>query len=262
MNLGANKNTARLAGLIYLIVVITGIFSLAYVPSKLIFWNDPAKTFQHIAESEMLFRMSLVSSAICYAAFLLLPFVLYKLLAPVNETAAKLMIILSVVSAPVSMLNLQNKYAVLTLINGANYLKSFNESNIQSQIVLFLENYDNGILIVSVFWGLWLFPFGYLVYKSGFLPRALGILLMLGCFGYLVNFVGNSMMQNYDGGLIADIASKPAAFGEIGTCLWLLIRGINEKVLAFGMSEKAKVFVAIGGEIYHGNLPEGGREHH
>jgi Domain of unknown function (DUF4386) len=227
MNLGANKTTARLAGLIYLIVVGTGIFSLAYVPATLIVWGDASKTFQNISESQMLFRMSLVSSAICYVAFLLLPFVLYCLLHSVNEIAAKLMIILSVVSVPISMLNLQNKYAVLTLINGTNYLK-FDASHIQSQMMLLLENYDNGILIVSIFWGLWLFPFGFLVYKSGFLPRILGILLMLGCCGYLVNFVGNTMFENFGASLISNIASKPQAFGEIGTCLWLLIRGINK----------------------------------
>ncbi len=243
MKLGANKNTARLSGLIYLIVVITGVFSLAYVPTKLIVWGDAAKTFQQITESQTLFRMSIVSSAICYVSFLLLPFVLYKLLNSVNEIAAKLMIILSVVSVPISMLNLQNKYGVLTLINGTNYLNFFNQSQIQSQMMLLLENYENGILILHIFWGLWLFPFGWLVYKSGLLPKILGILLMLGCCGYLVNFVGNTMFESYGGSLISNIASKPAAFGEIGMCVWLLVIGINEKVLTFGQAEKAKEFV-------------------
>ena len=198
-------------------------------PSKLIFWNDTAKTIQQITASETLFRMSLVSSAICYVAFLLLPFVLYRLLNSVNEIAGKLMIILSVVSVPISLLNLQNKYAVLTLLNGKNYLDIFTEQQIQTQIMLLLENYDNGILILQIFWGLWLFPFGYLVYKSGFLPRILGVLLMLGCCGYLISFVGNTMMENYGQTFISGYVTIPASLGEIGTCLWLLIRGINEK---------------------------------
>jgi hypothetical protein len=227
MKFGTNKNTARLAGFLYLIVVITGIFSLAYVPAKLIVWSDAARTFQQITESQTLFRASLVSSMICYVAFLLLPFVLYKLLHTVNEIAAKLMIILSVFSVPISMLNLQSKYAVLTLINS----KIFDQSQIQSQIMLLLENYNSGILILHIFWGLWLFPFGYLVYRSGFLPRILGILLMLGCCGYLVNFVGHTMFEDFGKSLISNIASKPSAFGEIGICLWLLIRGLNEKKL-------------------------------
>lgn len=241
MKLGANKNTARLAGLIYLIVVVTGIFSLAYVPSKLIVWGDAAKTFQQIAESQILFRTSLISSVICYVSFLLLPFVLYLLLRPVNEIAAKLMIILSVVSVPISMLNLQNRYAVLTLINGAEHTKALDPSQIHSQLMLLLENYDSGILILHIFWGLWLFPFGYLVYRSGFLPRILGILLMIGCVGYIVNFVGNTMFENFSGSLISNIASKPAAFGEIGTCVWLLFRGLNDRSLEVGMAETSKV---------------------
>jgi Domain of unknown function (DUF4386) len=231
MEFGTNKNTARLAGFLYLIVVITGIFSLAYAPSKLIDWNDAAKTFQQITASEAIFRMSLVSSAICYVAFLLLPFVLYKLLNSVNEIAAKLMIILSVVSVPISILNLQNKYAVLTLLNEKNYLNIFSEQQLQTQIMLLLENYDNGILILQIFWGLWLFPFGYLVYKSGFLPRILGMLLMLGCCGYLISFVGNTLMQNYGETFISGYVRIPASLGEIGSCLWLLIRGINEKAV-------------------------------
>lgn len=227
MNLAANKKTARLAGFLYLIVVITGIFSLAYVPSKLIVRTDAAATFQNIAASEMLFRMSLVSSALCYLAFLLLPFVLYFLLRSVNEMAAKLMVVLAVVSVPISMLNLQNKYAVLTLIDGAEHLKIFSSQQIHSQMMTLLENYNHGILIVQIFWGLWLLPFGFLVYKSGFLPRILGVLLMLGCFGYLISFVGNTMIPDYGETLLARFARMPAAFGEIGTCLWLLIRGIK-----------------------------------
>ena len=231
MKPGTNKNTARLAGLLYLIVVVTGVFSLAYVPSKLIVWNDAAKTFQQIAASESLFRLSLVSSAICYVAFLLLPFVLYKLLNSVSEIAAKLMMILASVSVPISILNLQNKYAVLTFLSGENYLNIFTEQQLHAQIMLLLEKYDSGILIVSVFWGLWLFPFGYLVYKSGFLPRILGALLMLGCCGYLISFVGNTMMQNYGDTFISDYARIPASLGEIGSCFWLLLRGINEKMV-------------------------------
>lgn len=161
MRLGANKNTARSAGLLYLIVVIASIFSLGYVPSKLIVWGDAAKTFQQIAASETLFRLSILSSVICYVAFLILPLVLYKLLNSVNQMAAKLMVVLSVISVPISMLNLQNQYAALALINTGF-------PNIESQLMLLLERYDSGILLVSVFWGLWLLPFGRLVYKSGF----------------------------------------------------------------------------------------------
>ncbi|MDZ4810885.1 MAG: DUF4386 domain-containing protein, partial [Bacteroidota bacterium] len=91
--------------------------------------------------------------------------------------------------------------------------------------------YNNGISLVSVFWGLWLLPFGYLIYKSGLLPKILGILLMLGCFGYLINFTGNMLIKNYTELGISKIVSLPASIGEIGTCLWLLIMGAKNKTL-------------------------------
>ncbi len=95
--------------------------------------------------------------------------------------------------------------------------------------MLYLNQYDNGILITTVFWGLWLLPFGYLVYKSGFFPKILGILLMLGCFGYLINYFGNTLSNNYGTIGISPYLGLLPAIGEIGTCLWLLFVGAKEK---------------------------------
>lgn len=222
----SNKKTARSAGLLYLGVVLTGIFSLAYVPSKLIVWDNPAATFTNIKTSETLFRLGIVSSLLCYVFFLALPLVLYKLLKNVNGFYAQLMVLFVVVSVPVSLVNLQNKLAVLSLINEGN---PNNVLILKSQVMFYLNQYDNGILMVSVFWGLWLFPFGYLVFKSRFLPKFLGILLMLGCVGYLINFLGNFLINGYSGIGISKYISMPATFGEIGICLWLLIVGVKSK---------------------------------
>ncbi|WP_262892831.1 DUF4386 domain-containing protein [Hymenobacter montanus] len=130
-------------------------------------------------------------------------------------------------SVPISFLNLQNRYAVLLLINGTSYLKVLGGNPLQSQVMLLLENYSNGILIVKVFWGLWLLPFGYLVYKSGFLPKILGILLVAGGLGYLIDVTGRTIIPSYSAAAIAQYVTLPAALGEIGTCLWLLILGIK-----------------------------------
>jgi hypothetical protein len=141
----ANKKTARIAGLIYLVVVLTGMFSLAYVPSKLIVWDDAASTFQRISGSESLFRLSIISSMVCYIAFLLLPLALYKLLSPVNGMYAKLMVLLAVVSVPMSFINLQNKFDVLTIVNGADYLNVFTAQQLQAKVMLLLDRYDDGL---------------------------------------------------------------------------------------------------------------------
>lgn len=218
------RNTGRVAGLLYLVVVITGIFSLGYVPSKLIIWNDAAKTFANIVNSEFLFRLGIVSGLICYTFFLFLPLVLYKLLKPVHKIYAIYMVVLAVVSVPISFINMQNKFAVLSIISS--------ERSEKDLVMFYLNQYDYGNLIVQIFWGLWLFPLGYLIFKSGIIPKFLGILLMLGCLSYLINFFGNALFPNYSELGISSYVRLPATLGEIGTCLWLLIMGAKNNIIS------------------------------
>ncbi|UKB78451.1 DUF4386 domain-containing protein [Chryseobacterium sp. MEBOG07] len=220
---------ARLAGFFYLIVIITGFFSLMYVPSKLIVWENPTLTFQNISSSVQLFRLSIASSIICYIAFTLLPLALYQLLKDVNGNYAKLMVILALISIPISFINLQSKFSVLTIIEGTDYLKVFDVKQLQAQMMMLLSNYNKGILIAQVFWGLWLFPFGYLVYRSGFLPKILGVFLMLGCVGYVINVLGRTTVPHFSEYSISKYITLFATIGEIGTCLWLLVVGVRNK---------------------------------
>ncbi|MEG1228611.1 MAG: DUF4386 domain-containing protein [Flavobacterium sp.] len=217
------RNTGRIAGLLYFVVVITGIFSLGYVPSKLIVWDNPSATLTNIVNAEFLFRLGIVSGLICYTFFLFLPLVLYKLLKSFNKTYALYMVVLAIVSVPISFVNMLNKFAVLSIISSGQQQKE--------EIMFYLNQYDFGNLIVQIFWGLWLFPFGYLVFKSAIIPRFLGILLMLGCVGYLINFFGNALFSNYSELGISSYVRLPASLGEIGTCLWLLIMGAKDKVI-------------------------------
>lgn len=224
-----NKKLARIAGLLYLGVVLTGVFTLMYVPSKLIVSDNASLTYHNIVSSVSLFRLGIVSGLLCYTFFLFLPLVLYKLLKPVNEDYSKIMVLLAVMSVPIFFLNVQNEFTVLSLVSTTNSQFGFSTEQIQSQVILHLDQYDNGMRIVHIFSGLWLFPFGYLVFKSGFLPKILGLLLMLGCFGYLINFVGHTLITNYSKIGISSYISLPASLGEIGTCLWLLIMGAKDK---------------------------------
>ncbi|SHM60384.1 DUF4386 domain-containing protein [Flavobacterium chilense] len=219
------RNTGRIAGLLYLVVVITGIFSLGYVPSKLIVWNNASATFVNITNSELLFRLGVVSGLICYIFFLFLPLVLYKLLKPVHKTYALYMVILAIVSVPISFANMQNKFAVLSVISS--------EGQDKDLVMFYLNQYDYGNLVVQIFWGLWLFPLGYLIFKSGIIPKFLGILLMLGCLSYLIDFFGDTLFTNYPKLGISSYIRLPATFGEIGTCLWLLIMGAKNNLDAF-----------------------------
>jgi hypothetical protein len=223
-NLSAHQ-TARLAGVLYLMVVLTGIFSLAYVPGQLIDWKDGVKTTQNIQSRETLFRLSILSSLLCYTSFLLLPLALYRLLHYVHRTAAQLMVAFSVVSVPISIINLQHKWDIISIIKD----NPKPGENLAEQVMQLLHAYNNGVLLVTLFWGLWLLPFGYLVYRSGFLPKILGILLMTGCFGYLINLIGHTLSPHYGQWVISSFISLPASIGEIGTCFWLLIAGVKYK---------------------------------
>ena len=222
------KKTARLAGLVYLILVISGVLNLVYLPPKFIVWKDPAKTFDNVIQLESLFRLNIVCGIICFGSFLILPLVLYKLLHKVNKTQAMLMVALSVVSVPISFVSMIHQFSVLTLIGNDTFLKGFTQVQLQTEMMLHFKYYYNGVELAQIFWGLWLFPFGYLVYKSGFLPKFLGVFLMLGCVGYLIAFFGNLLFPSYPGSIMATIAGIPSSIGEIGTCLWLLIMGAKE----------------------------------
>jgi len=178
--------------------------------------------------NEFLFRAGIAAGVLCYVFFLILPFILFDLFKEVNRNVAVIMVVLAATSVPISLFNMVTKLDVLTLLSGAQYLEALNVEQIQAQVMLLLHSYNNGIRVVQIFWGLWLFPFGYLAFKSGYIPKILGISLMLGCFGYLTFFFARIIFPEVT---IPKFIGWPASFGEIGTCLWLLIMGIKHKTI-------------------------------
>jgi len=224
----AKQHIARLAGFMYLLLVMSGIFYLVYVPSQLMVTGDSLATVNNIKESEFLFRLGIAVGVLSNVFFLVLPFILFALLKDINRNYALLMVVLSTVSVPFSLFNMVDKVNILTLLSGAQYLDVLGMEHIQAQVMLLLKSYSNGIQVIQLFWGLWLFPFGLLVFKSGYIPKLFGVLLMTGCFGYLIKFFGFILYPNVE---LPEFVSMPSAFGEIGICLWLLIMGIKEKSL-------------------------------
>lgn len=223
-----NNRIARTAGLLYLIVVITGLFSLVYVPSQITGNGDASAMLNSIVASESLFRLGIASFMINQIAFLLLPLVLYQLLQRVHRNIAVLMVVFAVVSVPIAMTAIANKLEVLDLLAGAGHLQVLPPGQLQTEVMLSLNAYSNGILATTVFWGLWLLPFGYLVFKSGFLPRILGILLIIGGFGILTDLFAGTLSPRYAETPISTFLEMSSSFGEIGICLWLLIFGARK----------------------------------
>ena len=224
------KKDARIAGLLYLIAVLSGIISLVYVPSKLIIWGNAAETYNNIVSNESLFKLGILSDLILYTTFIFLSLALYKLLQKTNKNVARTMVILVLISVPISYVNLISKLDILSLINGTEILKPTALNLKYSKVMTLLESHNNGILLVEIFWGLWLFPFGYLVYKSGIIPKIMGVFLMIACFGYLADFLGYFLFpEEFGETVIPTIASISQAIGEMGICLWLLFIGAKEK---------------------------------
>ena len=183
--------------------------------------GDAATTVNNIMVSESLFRISLVSDLIRHTFLILLPLVLYQLLKPVGKNIALLMVIFALAGVPIALLNMLNHFAALLLLSGADYLTAFEADQLHAQVMFFLDLYEYGAYIPQ-FLGLWLLPLGYLVFKSGFLPRILGILLMIGCFGYVIDAVLFFLFASS-----AATLSLFAFIGELLFALWLLIKGVN-----------------------------------
>lgn len=222
--MNATKKTARIAGLLYLVIAVTGAFSLLYVPSALIVPDDAAATAARISASELLFRAGIVAGLVCQITFIFLVLTLHRLLKDVDRAYANAMVALVIVAVPIAFLNAVHQMAVLVLLSGADFLSAFNTAQLQSLMMIFLKVHQHGVIAVEIFWGLWLFPFGVLVFKSRILPRALGILLIVACVAYVVHAF-TALLFPHHKELVSSITSIPSGLGEFAAMLWLSIMG-------------------------------------
>ena len=224
------NNPGRFAGLLYVVGSIPGVFALLYVPSKLIVHGNATATAHNIAAHETLFRFGIAADLISQAIFIFVSLALYDLLKRVNLRQALSMLILILVAIPIAFLNEVNSIAALILVRGADFLSVFDNSQRDALAKLFLNLRSGGFDVAGIFWGLWLFPLGMLVYRSGFLPRFLGVLLMVGTFAYLSNSFTSLVLPNYAAAVSQWM--DPLQAVEIVFMLWLLIMGARPNPLA------------------------------
>jgi len=216
---------ARVAGFLYLLMAPFGVFGMFYVPSIIIVPGDAAITANNIMASESLFRSGIVSTLMVQIINIFMVLVLYKLLKPVNKNHALLMVIFILIGAPIAMLNELNRLITLLLLSGADYLTVFTADQLQALVPLFLDLHEHGITIAGIFWSLWLFPMGYLAFKSGYIPRILGVLLIIAGFGYLIDSFAVFLLPNFYATISQFILFT--TYGELLFPLWLLIKGVN-----------------------------------
>ena len=228
--MNSTKKAARIAGLLHLVTCIPAPFSLIYIPNTLIVPGNATATANKILANESMFRLGMAGEVITSIAFIFAVRALYLLLQGVNKRHASLMVTLYVVSVPISCLNVLNEIAALILLRGADFLSVFTRPQLDALAFVFLRLHSYGFVVAAIFWGLWLFPFGVLVYRSGFLPRILGVWLMINCFAYVIPSFTALLLPQY-----RDVVTRialPFLLGEAAIVLWLLIKGAKDQTLA------------------------------
>lgn len=221
------NKTARLAGFLYLLVALTGPFVLLYVPGQLFVAGDATATASNILAHESLFRAYIATGIISELIFVSVVLVLYRLLKGVSHGLAAAMVILILIDAPLAFLSAANQVATLTVLRSPDFLSVFAKPQ-RDALATLLVNFDRmGVLVSEVFWGLWLLPLGLLVYRSGFIPRLLGVWLFINGLAYLViSSTGLLLPENLK---IVNTIATPVLFGEVAFTLWLLVVGARER---------------------------------
>jgi hypothetical protein len=223
-----NKKTARLAGMFFLMMVVFGLFAEMFFRQKLFVANDAAATAGNILSNVFLYRAGIASDILMSLSYLFTAFFLYRLLASVNKNMAAAMVVFAAAGSIMLLNNIQNEFAPLTILSGNEYLGAFNSSQLQSLAMLSYQSYGHGYVIGQVFFALWVLPLGALICRSGFIPKAFGVLFftesVLALLAVFVHFLIPSEP-------IETILLVPGIIAEFSFVVWLLIFGINKSKL-------------------------------
>lgn len=206
------KRTVLYLRILYPVWMLLAIISLIVIPSTFLVEGDAVQTANNIASNEYLFRAGILGSIITQILHILIPLLLFQILKAVNKNQATLMVVLAIVSVPITMYNELYKLSALTLLNSPIQMMQVFDLNNQNQIVSF------------IFWGLWLFPLGYLVNKSSFFPKAIAIILIVAGVGYILGAFCKILLPN---ATAINTIFEILTFGEVIFISWFMVKGIN-----------------------------------
>ncbi|MGD9379772.1 MAG: DUF4386 domain-containing protein [candidate division WOR-3 bacterium] len=221
------RSSATIAGFGYLIIFITGIFANFFVLQSLIVPGDVSATANNIVANVLLFRFGILGFVVMVVFDVVLVWALYVLLKPVSKSISLFSAWFRLVNATIFGVALYNLFVVAQLTSGADYLNALDPGQLHARVMLSLNTFDYTWLIGLIFFGVHLLFLGYLILKSGYIPKILGILLIIAGVGYLVDSLANILLVNYENyaGILAMIVFVPAFVGELVFMLWLLIKG-------------------------------------
>jgi hypothetical protein len=228
-----NRKTSRLTGVLYFIIIITGMFAEFFVRANLIVPGDASATTNNIVASESLFRLNIFADLIMIICDVGLAILFYLLLKPVSKPLALLASFFRLAQATSLGVNLLNMFFVLQLISGAKYFAVFDPAQLNAFVMMFLESHSTGYTLALVFFGFNLIILGVLMYKSGYFPKTLGVIITIAASAYLLDASAKILLVNYNSyqEIITMAVLVPAFFGELALCLWLLFKGVEEERL-------------------------------
>jgi len=226
----ATRNLGRVVGLWYLSLVLFGPLTLLYIPNKLFVHGDAAATATNIAAHQLLFRVGMVADLFGSIVLIFLVFAFYRLFKDVDQQLAVWLVITGgVMPAVLQLVNFVNDAGALMVAQGPGFLSVFDKPQRDALVLLFVQLREHQITAAEILWGVWLFPMGALTYKSGFLPRFIGVWLIINGIAYVVLCVSRVMLPEYSDKLF--IYLQPALFGELVIMLWLVIKGAGQTPL-------------------------------
>lgn len=218
------KQQARVAGFLYVLLALSAPIGLLYVPARLIAAGDATATADNIRSAPGLLRLGIASELIHQTIAVFLVLALYRLFKAVNESHARQLVILgALLSVPIMFVNVLNNVAALILVSDADFLAVFAKPQLDALAYLFVRLHERGITVASIFWGLWLFPFGMLVIRSGFIPRVLGVLLLAAGVGYVASSFATLVLPQY--ATLVSRVVEPLQFAELPIIVWLAVWG-------------------------------------
>jgi Domain of unknown function (DUF4386) len=220
------KTTARLAGVLYLLLLAMAGFNLFYVSTVCIVTGDPGATARKIIAAEETYRLGILSDIVGSILLIYLAMSLFELLKDTDKKQAAMMLILACVTAAFSLANLLNQIASLVLLNGADYLAAFPKAQLEALALASLKLRTDGIEAIGVLHALWLFLFGALVIRSGFLPKALGLLLIAASLATLTNSL-TSILQPAYRRAVFQVTAPLDGIAELSTAIWLLVARLS-----------------------------------
>jgi hypothetical protein len=220
----ATRNPGRVVGLWYLTLVLTGPLTLLYIPDKLFVLNDAAATAANIAAHQGLFKSGMLADLLGSVILIFLVLAFYRLFKDVDRQLARMLVITGgIMPATLMLVNFVNSAGALTVAQNPGFLSAFDQPQRDALVLLFVRLHEHQITAAEILWGLWLFPMGLLTYKSGFLPRFIGVWLVINGVAYILLSVSRLMTPDIAGRLFN--YAQPALFGELAIMLWLLVKG-------------------------------------